>query len=106
MSDSGSGGGGVTRVPIGSEVNSAGTTTYNGVLCNQYTMKISSANGQAQTGVSLSAPQNVYLSQTTVNVPQQGTVDVTVYVPTTLTGTVNVTAYSAGHSNTTLTVQA
>jgi len=106
MADSGSDSEGVTRVPIGSEVNSVGTTTYNGVQCNQYTMKISSANGQAQTGVGLSAPANVFLSQTTVNVPQTGYVEVTVYVATTVTGTVNVTASESGHSNTTLPVQA
>ena len=105
MSDSGSGGGGITRVPIGSEVNSAGAVTYNGVQCNQYTMKISSANGQAQPGVGLSAPANVFLSQTTVDVPQTGYVQVTAYVATTVTGTVNVTASLTGHSDTTLSVQ-
>ena len=105
MADSQAGGGGVAKVPIGGDVNSAGTTTYNGVQCNQYTMGISSADARAHDGISLSAPAGVYLSTTSVNVPATGSVNVTVYVPTTMNGTVNVTAYSAGYSSTSLPVQ-
>jgi len=97
--------GGGAKVPIASQVGLAAASIYAGVDCNEYTLNIGSADQAAHNNVTLTAPANCYVVPTTVDVPATGSTVATVYVPTTITGTVSVTASATDYANTQLSVQ-
>jgi hypothetical protein len=100
------GGGGISKVPISNVVIPvAGTQTYNGQTCNVYAVDVQSSNGTAQSNVSLTPQTGVYVDPSTINVPAEGAVSFSVYVPTGLNGGVSVTAGESGFQNTSILIR-
>ena len=86
------------KVPISAPVTNLGTVNYNNQNCTNYLLQISATNEMAQS-VTLTPPSGVYVVPTAVSVPASGSVNANVYVPTSKTGAVTVTASETGFDN-------
>jgi hypothetical protein len=97
--------GGPALVPIATTAGqSAGTAVYNNTNCNVYTVQVSSTNGSAQT-VGMIAPENCWVSPTSLTVPAAGSATLTVYVPTSINGHLDATATETGFTSRYFTVR-
>jgi hypothetical protein len=102
MSDSG--GGGVTRVPISGTVQSQGVATYSGINCNVYNVALSSTSGDS-VAVTFSVPTGCFTDPTGMTVPDTGSAQVAVYVPTSNNASISLTINKSGFSSATVAVQ-
>src|SRR5260221_5051460 len=102
---SGSDSGGTISLPISFTIYNRGAVTYSGTQCTDYEMQIGSSDGSAHSGVNLSAPTGCYLSPSSVDVPATGTVNAHCYVPTSINGTIDVSASATGYISKSIPVQ-
>lgn len=90
----------MSKVPISGTVDAPSTQGNN----NVYTVNLKSTAATTLTGVGLSVPSGCSVSPTTTDVPATG-VNVTVNVPVSNTGGVDLTVSKSGYTSATVTVQ-
>jgi hypothetical protein len=91
--------GGISRIPISTTVGTNNeTANYNGTTCVVYSLQISSTNGTEQV-VAVGVPSGVYVEPFQVSVPASGYATCTIYVPTSITGSVQATIMKTGFLN-------
>jgi hypothetical protein len=89
---------GTAKVPISCAVANNGEGIYNSQPCTVYSLQASSTNGNA-INVTMTPTSGAFISLNQLTVPATGSVPLYVYVPTSLQGSVNVTASSGGYEN-------
>jgi hypothetical protein len=87
------------KVPISCAVSNDGPGIYNSQACTVYGLQVSSSNGNPVNNVSMTPTSGAYISLSELTVPASGAVELYVYVPTSLSGSVNVTASGGSYDD-------